>query len=131
MEKILDAIVIAVFTVVSILLVIGVREARRYRTTGTETHLRKHRLTMKSVFFFVVAGVLILEIAIRLNLIHSGGHEFFWVHLVFAVPFFTLLTLLSFWKDGIRAPKIHKRLGYLCLFTFVCTLVTGLIFLLA
>ncbi|MBI2669542.1 MAG: hypothetical protein HYX20_00095 [Candidatus Yanofskybacteria bacterium] len=126
----MNTAIIAIFGVVSTLLVIGVLSARQYQLTNSDTHLRRHRISMRSVFSFVVTGVLILEIAIRLGLIQSGEHKYFWVHLVFAIPFFVLTAVLVFWKNGIRSPYLHKKLGYLCSMTFIGTLITGLIFLL-
>lgn len=122
--------IIIVFAIVFVLLVVGVSEAQKYRATKSPLHLQKHRISMRGVFFLVIAGVLILEVAIRLGYIPSGEHKFFWVHLVFAIPFFVLTAILVLWKNGIRSPSIHKRLGYLCLVTFIGALITGLIFLL-
>lgn len=96
-----------------------VRDRRRSRI-----YMEGHRAYMRLAVFTTIVGVLFVEGFIRL----AGGYQantLFWVHLGFAVPFLLSLLTLAFWKNGLRSPAFHRKLGYFCLSSFVGVLLTG------
>ncbi len=87
-----------------------------------------HQQLAKYSFLTSLFAVLLTESYVRLNGgVHNKG--LFHIHLGFALPLFAILAVLRFWLTGLSNPRQHKTLGYICLASYVGTVVTGLILL--
>ncbi|MBI2627033.1 MAG: hypothetical protein HYW77_02200 [Parcubacteria group bacterium] len=124
----MDIVIITVFALVSVLLIVGVREIRKYKVTNLVIHLIRHKLSMRGAFYFLVVGVLLLETSFILDILASGEHDFLWFHLSLALPAAALMGILVFWKDGTRY-RFHGMIGYISIALFLGALITGIKFL--
>ncbi|MBI2676923.1 MAG: hypothetical protein HYX21_03210 [Candidatus Yanofskybacteria bacterium] len=124
----METTVIAIFTVVSALMLAGLIEARKYKATHDMAHQHRHKICMRSAFFFMMAGVLLLEASFIYGFLESGKHDFLWFHLSLAFPAAVLMGVLAFWKDGTKY-RFHGKLGYVCFVLWLGALITGIFFL--
>lgn len=89
------------------------------------TPLYNHKRVTNTAFWLALVAVVMTETFVRLR----GGVEanaLFWIHLCLAIPFLVTLAILRFWLTGLKKPTTHRKLGYLCMFLFGGTLITGL-----
>lgn len=98
------------------------------RNAASKFALEIHRRAARAIWWSALIAVMITELFVRMN----GGLQpspLFWIHLSCAVPFFVSLMLIRFWLNGLKHPALHRQLAYLCLVSFIGTIITGTILL--
>ncbi len=88
----------------------------------------EHERSAKITCWVALVAIVITEIMVRFG----GGlinKPLFALHMCFAGPFVIILWLLRFKITGKGNRNLHRKLGYMCLGTFIVALVTGSILL--
>lgn len=138
MLVLLKCLVVLLFSTLGIFLYITAKSGRELARLNREltTDADKEKIATKIIFHNINAeasfgicfmSVVYTEIFVQLNGgVNPVNKELFWVHLGFALPLFISLATLRYWLTGIKNPRIHKWLGYICLISYCGTFLTGM-----
>lgn len=128
--------ILLVFVVIGALFTLGVvygRMVTRNLSPDRDKIVQRHRFVMRFTLWLVITGVALIEILIHTfpNIDRHITSTLFKVHMTFAVPFLLLLIAIQWRLDGLKNPKWHRKLTYICLIAFAGTFVTGFFLILA
>lgn len=119
---------ITAFIVVAFFLSLAFMQGRQYKRMlyKEKAVLAEHRFFANVAVWVTLVAVLLTEWYVHT---HPGPrHPLFLFHLFgFAAPYLLLLLIQRFWITGLRFPKAHKPLAYICAVAFAGTFITGLI----
>lgn len=102
---------------------------RGYAMTRNTQYLASHKVCALFSLILMIGSIIAVEL-LRYFQGMTGQEPMLAIHLSAAIPFFLLFILLFFLLTGLRAPRCHRLLVYVCLALFAVAFIPGAIMLL-
>lgn len=116
--------IVLLFSIIAIFMWRTVCYGRRCAERGHE-HMTMHKRAVNFALITVIPLIVLIEVFAHFLSETEPPAWMLGVHLLFAIPFLTLLLVLRFFVTGERIPKYHRPIAYFCVAAFVGTLTTG------